>query len=142
MRVRPLPMQTLRTIIRDHRRLVVMLIVLVLCVKMLVPAGFMIDASGKSLAVTMCDGQGPEQMPRMGMAAMEKAPAKTGKQGNAPDTCPYSGLAMGAMSSALPALLVFALAFILTRGFWPDVGAQPVTRRFLRPPLRGPPLPG
>ncbi len=135
-------MQSLRAFIRDHRRLAILLVVLALCLKAIVPAGFMVSAGGKSLAITVCDGRGPDLVKRISIPQAGQAPDKAGQHGDASDACPYAALTMVALSGAQAALLAIALAFILTRGIWPVPRPQPAPRAYLRPPLRAPPLPG
>jgi hypothetical protein len=47
-------MELLRAFFRDHRRLAALLVALALCVKALVPAGYMPGAHGKVLTVEIC----------------------------------------------------------------------------------------
>lgn len=137
-----MPMQALRNLLHQHRPLAALLVALALCMKIIVPPGFMPGASGTSLAVTICDGRGMVQVwqiivPRA--SHVGETPADSGKTS---DVCPYTALGMAGLGGAPAALLVAALAFILARGVRPPVLAQLARRSFLRPPLRAPPALG
>lgn len=128
-----------RAFIRDHRRLAIVLVALALCMKMMVPTGFMVGAAGKTLSITICDGREPERTQQVILLQTGQSPDKTAEHGKASDPCPYAALTMVALSAASAALLALSLAFILERGMWPVARSQPATRSFLRPPLRAPP---
>lgn len=135
-------MQSLRAFIRDHRRLAMAVFALALCMKMMVPAGFMIGAGAKSFSITICDGRGPALTKQLSLPQTGQSHDNSGEHGKASDTCPYAALTMVALSGAQAALLVVALAFIVARGIWPTAVPQPAPVAFLRPPLRGPPARG
>lgn len=131
-------MQPLRRFIRDHRWLAIWLVTLALCMKVVMPSGFMLGAAGKSLSITICDGRGLEQARQISLPE-PGAHHQPAEQRGAPDACPYAGLGMAALSGAPALLLGGALAFILIQGVRPSALRQFAPRRFLRPPLRAPP---
>jgi hypothetical protein len=133
-------MLSLRALIRDHCHLAMALLALALCIKALVPAGFMVSASSTIITVTVCsDASG-------GMKTMQIAlPMKPGHAKSDPaqdakaSTCAFAGLAHLATTGTPPLLLAIALAAILLLGVLPQ-GRLPLKRAArLRPPLRGPP---
>lgn len=132
-------MAALRLFLRDHRRSAALLLALVLAMKALVPAGYMIGADTRVLTISICaDTQG-------GSYSKQIVVPHAGKQGgdahqaNDGQACPFSALAMASLSGADPALLALALVFILALGFAAAAPPQPSRARHLRPPLRGPP---
>jgi hypothetical protein len=133
-------MLPLRAFIRDHRRLAIVLVALALCMKIMVPAGFMIGTAGKSLSIAICNGRGADLTTQINLPQTGQSHEKAAEQGKAADACPFAALTMAALSGGPTALLVVALAFILARGVWPAAVAQPAQPLFLRPPLRAPPL--
>lgn len=129
---------TLRRILLAHRALAVVLLAMTLCLKLVVPAGYMLQAEGRVLSVTICsdgmDRQATIALPGSGGDHREDSQA-----GKANGSCPFAGHGSPLLAGADPALLVLALAFILALGFADQ--AIPRLRRLthLRPPLRGPP---
>ncbi|WP_141521642.1 DUF2946 family protein [Novosphingobium sp. PC22D] len=131
----------MRALIREHRRLALALLLLVFCIKALVPSGFMVSASGDTvLTVTICADatNGPKQIKQI-------IPGKHNRDGGHPDGakkgehCAFSGLAKVAVGGADAILLALAFAFILVLGLGP-VRRLPFRQiAYLRPPLRGPP---
>ena len=134
-------MRSLRAFIRDHRALAIWLVALALCMKIMVPQGFMVGGAGKSLSITICDGMGQQQTRQISLPQTGHAHEMPAESGKASDVCPYAALGMAALSGTPAVLLGEALAFILTRGVWPATIPQPARRTFLRPPLRAPPSP-
>lgn len=135
----PQPMGTLRTFLRRHRELALLLAALALCLKALVPAGFMVASHGRVLTIEVCADASGAQVTRQIVVpakAGESAPAKAQDGGQA---CSFAGHGHAGLAAADPVLLALALAFILALGYLP---VQPLrlARVFtLRPPLRGPP---
>lgn len=138
-------MSRLRALIHDHLRLTLVLLALVLAVKAVIPAGFMLSGdTQRFLTVTICsDASGvPKQM-------QIALPAKTGgasDHGNAAEKaadkgspCAFSGTNHPMLGGADPLLLAAVLAFILLLGLAPLPARPARGTPFLRPPLRGPP---
>lgn len=132
-------MGTFRAFLLRHRRLALLLVAATLCLKVLVPAGYMLgQGAGKVITVEVCaDASGQHLTKQIVVPAKagETAPAQIKGDGS----CPYSALSMAALSGADAALLALALAFILALGFLPAVPPRLARGAFVRPPLRGPP---
>lgn len=121
-----------------------MLLALTLAMKLLVPAGYMPGEGAKVLTVQLCTGNMDAHASTQIVIPQPGVPhdghgdhGGHGKGGNGP--CTFSALSMASLAGADAALLVLALAFILTLGF--AAQAPPLRQRasHLRPPLRGPP---
>lgn len=131
-------MLTMRTFLMGHRCLAVLVVMAALCMKIVVPAGFMIGPNSKVLTVQLCtDGLGHAVTAKIAIPMKGDPSDSTGKQGKG--DCPFSSLSMASMTGADPALLALALAFILALGFAPARTSHPKRVSYLRPPLRGPP---
>lgn len=132
-------MTALRTFILRHHLLAMVLVGAALCLRMVMPAGFMVAAEAKVLTIRICadsldhDGIAEIAVPMKGTA---------GKSGGADKgECAFSSLSMASTAGADAGLLALALAFILSLGFRPAPAPRPRRTSRLRPPLRGPPLP-
>jgi hypothetical protein len=134
-------MQRLRAFFISHSRSAWWLIVAALCMKALVPAGYMIgDAqTGKLLTITICsDGAGDSITRQIALpAAGRKAPES--EKSRADGICPFSALGHAMIGGADPIQLALALLFLLALGFAPWHTPAPRPIAYLRPPLRGPP---
>lgn len=140
-------MPILRAFFRTHARLAALLLALALCMKALVPAGYMVGTAGSHsqvLTVRLCTATLAGPVTRQIVVHQDGKDAQGGVQDDsghskAHDVCPYASLTMATLSGADAALLAVALLFILALGFLP-AGIPPVERAaYLRPPLRGPP---
>lgn len=129
----------LRVFLLANRRLSAVLLAAALCIKALVPAGFMV-AGGQPLTLTVsicADASGTGTTREIIIPA--KADRAAG-HGQAKGECAFGALAMGALGGADTVLLALALAFVLALGFAPHAAPDLPGTRHLRPPLRGPPL--
>ncbi|MET0137682.1 MAG: DUF2946 family protein [Sphingobium sp.] len=132
-----------RAMIRDHRRLALLLAMLALCVKLLVPQGYMPGSAAgyKYLTVQICF-DGLEHRTATLAIAMDDDTSR-GDHGDvggmAGGKCMFSALGMGALVGADAPLLTIALAFVLALGFAPVRALFRGAPTYLRPPLRGPP---
>jgi len=109
-----------------------------LCMKIVVPSGYMIGQNSKVLTVQLCtDGLGHAAVAKIAIPMKGEPSDSSGKQGKG--ECPFASLSMASMTGADPALLALALAFILALGFAPTRLTHPKRVSYLRPPLRGPP---
>ena len=148
-------MTAIRRLLLDHRTLALWLALAALTVKLLVPAGFMVGIVDGRVGLQICSGFGPVAAVPMshhamadtvvadhhGQAGHEGAGHDGAEHAGAEMPCPFAALAHGAVAAADLVLLASAIAFVLALGFVPV--ARPVVRcgPFLRPPLRGPPIP-
>jgi hypothetical protein len=132
-------MGNLRAFLLGHRRLALLLVAAALCLKVLVPGGYMLgQGAGTYITVEICADASGQHLTKDVFV-----PAKPG-QGNSAQAkgdgpCPYSALSMAALSGADAALLALALAFILALGFLPAAPPRLARAAHVRPPLRGPP---
>lgn len=131
-------MYLMRALLQRHRALALLVVLAALCMKIVVPTGYMIGQNSKVLTIQLChDGLG-EVITKQLVIPMKGEPGdSSGKQGKA--ECPFASLSMASMTGADPALLALALAFILALGFAPTRTSHPERVSYLRPPLRGPP---
>ncbi|KPL68588.1 hypothetical protein SZ64_11020 [Erythrobacter sp. SG61-1L] len=135
-------MHALRTLILGNRRTAIVVLLLALCMKALIPAGYMVAGGSKSIAVTICNGVDGA----LSLATIEvpvrpspfdgKSDHGKGKEGG---QCSFSSLSMAAMGGADAPLLALALAFILLLGLRPAARLPFRRADYLQPPLRGPP---
>ena len=131
-------MNLVRAFFLRHRALAIVLVLATLCMKAIVPTGFMIGQNSKVLTVQICDDAfGNHAVKQIAIPMKDGSSDSSGKQGKG--ECPFTSLSMASMSGADPALLALALAFILALGFVPTRAAHPERLFHLRPPLRGPP---
>ncbi len=127
-----------RAFFQRHRALAIVLVLATLCMKAIVPTGFMIGQNSKVLTVQICDDAfGNHAVKQIAIPMKDGSSDSSGKQGKG--ECPFTSLSMASMSGADPALLALALAFILALGFVSTRTAHPERVFHLRPPLRGPP---
>ena len=150
-------MSALRRLSQTHSTLVLWLALIVLAVKLLVPAGFMVGVVDGRVGLQICSGFTPAAAMPMGHRAMAQdaetamapdhamAPGHAvgdhGKQNHpaADMPCPFAALSHGVAVPIDPVLLAVALAFILALGFAASAWPRPRVVPYLRPPLRGPP---
>lgn len=134
-------MTALRRLLFQHRRLSGALIAAALVMKALLPAGFMPMASGGTMVLGFCSGYGPKTM-AVTIPAREDGSGSGGQEHDKHEMpCAFAGLAMPGLAAVDPLLLVLAIAFLLERGLRTALAIPLVQRVYLRPPLRGPPLP-
>jgi hypothetical protein len=131
-------MQTLRAILNRHRALAMLVVLAALCMKIVVPTGFMIGQNSKILTVQICDDAFGNHGVKQLVIPMKDSGGDSGHKQSKGD-CPFASLSMASMPSADPAVLALALAFILALGFAPTRTTHPKRVSYLRPPLRGPP---
>lgn len=133
-------MQTLRALIRNDRHLALLFILLAFCMKVLIPAGFMVSASKDTvLTVTFCsDGTSGAQRMQLVIPGDDQG-SDHNDSGQKGEQCTFSGLAKVAVGGADAILLAAAFACIMAVGIAP--AQRPPFRQapYLRPPLRGPP---
>lgn len=133
-------MHVLRAFLRRHRALAALVVAAALCMKALLPAGYMIGHESMTLTVELCtDASGAKVTKQITVAKHGGPGEKAGSQAQASEACPYAGLAMPALAGADTALLALALAFILALGFAPLRPAPQRRFHHVLPPLRGPP---
>lgn len=135
-------MASWRGFFRQHQRLAFLLVALALCVRAIVPQGYMLTPGNGTVMVTLCSAQGAERI------AITVAPDagdhdddhQDGTAADAP--CAFAGLGMAAAPGADIVLLALALAHVLALGFLPTLVRLARAPARLRPPLRAPPVLG
>ena len=133
-------MTQLRALFLHHRFMAMMLVVLALCMKALVPTGYMVGQGGRTLTIEFCsDGLTEVAAKQIVIPMKDDSDGSSGDHGQAKGDCAFSALSMASLGGAQPDLLADALAFILTTGFAPPVAPVLQSSFDLRPPLRGPP---
>lgn len=135
-------MKGARTLIRDYRVFAMLIVAAALCVKALVPQGYMVAGGERlTLSVQLCFDGIEKRTVEIAIPTDGKARGDAPGHDGAPDQhCAFSSLAMGALGGADAPLLAMALAFILVLGFAPVRSPPRELFLHLRPPLRGPPL--
>jgi hypothetical protein len=130
-----------RAMILDHRKLALLLLALTLCVKALVPTGYMVDRKAMVLTVSICaDGLGTRTTQQMVIPMKSDPGSQSGENGKRDGNCAFTSLGFGALASVDPALLAVALLFILALGFTGFVQRRFAAPVRLLPPAQGPPL--
>lgn len=131
-------MQQFRALFLRHRAVALLAAMAALCMKIVVPAGFMIGQDSRVLTVQICDEAiGNHAVKQIAIPMKDGGSNSDQKQGKG--ECPFASLSMASMTGADPSLLALALAFILALGFAPTRITLPKRVTHLRPPLRGPP---
>ena len=134
-------MSNLRALIFGHRRLAAVLIACALCMKALVPGGYMIGGAAKTFTIEICDGHNQHAVSNIVIPQSGKAGDGQGdNQAKGDSICPYASLGHASLAGTDTIQLVLALAFILALGFAPVAAIVAAPILFLRPPLRGPPV--
>ena len=133
-------MTDLRRHILGHRRWVVALIALALLARLLVPAGVMPSVSGGIVTVELCSGYGVEKV-TIAIPGLPDQHQQQGEHRKGDSPCTFSGLTAPSLGGADPLILAISIAFIVATAFRnaPIVHERRAT--WLRPPLRGPPIP-
>lgn len=133
-------MQALRTFILERPRAAILALLIALCMKALMPAGFMVSGNAKTFTVTLCtDGSGGKQTVEIAIPTNSAHKADKGGDTASVGKCAFSGLGTPALGGADALLLAFAFAFILMLGLAPAKRLPFRQTAYLRPPLRGPP---
>ena len=129
----------IRTLLAQ-RQFAVLICAAALLLKLLVPAGYMIESSHGRLTITVCSGSVPATA-AVEMPGMDRSMLDHGKDhGKAEMPCAFSGLSAAALGAVDPIQLAILIAFVTAGGLF--VVASPVQSNAtrLRPPLRGPPI--
>jgi hypothetical protein len=133
-------MQPLRRFLCAHRRLAALVLLAVLLMKAVVPAGMMLGLDWMVLTVSVCtDATGGPHLRQIVVPREQQHGFAAGEHGKAEGICPFAALALPVLGGAGPALLAVALAFIAALGL---AATRPLAfHRAVRwrPPLRAPP---
>jgi hypothetical protein len=129
----------LRRLLFEHRLLCGCLIAAALLMKVVVPAGFMPVALRGTLVLGFCSGYGPKTI-AVTIPAREERSSPDEHQQKSEMPCAFAGLSMLGLPAVDPLLLALAIAFLVERAIRTATPIPAITRSYLRPPLRGPPL--
>jgi hypothetical protein len=125
----------------DQRHLATLLCAAVLLVKLLVPAGYMIESDRGHITISICSGTAPRMMtmevPGLHGGMADHAPGKD--HGKAEMPCAFAGLSAAALGAIDPVQLAALIAFVVAIGLSRALLPAPFAPARLRPPLRGPP---
>lgn len=132
-------MSSLRALLRHQRLLTMLAIALALCVKAVLPTGYMIAQSTQMLTVTLCT-DGSSEHRTVDIAIPQSGNQQQQSQQKADSPCAFSALGWVATGDAHAPMLALALLFILALGFAPQILPTLSHLHFARPPLRGPPV--
>ncbi|MDD3799319.1 MAG: hypothetical protein PHE36_09105 [Novosphingobium sp.] len=117
------------------------LLVVALCLKALIPAGFMVSSSADTvLTVTVCsESTSGLKTVNLVIPSREDQDRRHSDGAKKDGHCAFTGLTKVAVGGADAILLALAFAFILVLGLAPAprLPFRPIL--YLRPPLRGPP---
>lgn len=126
-----------RDVLQRHAMIAMSIMVLVLAVRALIPAGYMTSASPAGLTVELCSGVS-------GKTVTIALPGQSSHQHHGKDQadkpCAFASLAQAMTPAADPVLLASAIAFIIALGVLLYSSPPQARTGHLRPPLRGPPL--
>lgn len=133
-------MHRLRHLVLANRPFACAVLALALLLKIVIPAGFMPATSNGQLVVSVCSGMGPTTMVMTIPGIAHKADGDG--HGSKPEQpCAFAGFAAPSLAAADLFLLAAAILFVLALGMRPLVLPASTVPPYLRPPLRGPPLP-
>jgi len=124
-----------------QRHFALLVCVAALLLKLLVPAGYMIDSDRSLLSMTVCSGAAPRTtaMTMHTMPGDMPGHGKSEDHGKTPMPCSFASLANAALPTIDPVQLAALIAFIMVIGLAGFRAARPWAPPYLRPPLRGPP---
>lgn len=132
-------MSLIRAAFLRHRALCILLMAAVLCMKAVIPSGYMIAPDSRVLTVQICADPTGQLMTTQITVPLDGKSGGEKDHGKGEGVCPYSALSMASTAGVDAVLLAIAIALILSLGFAP-VRQNPAWRAsYLRPPLRGPP---
>ncbi|MDE1916260.1 MAG: hypothetical protein KGJ57_11815 [Sphingomonadales bacterium] len=133
-------MNRLRAFLRLHPGLAALILCAALMMRAAVPAGFMPQFAAHSITIEICaDASGLHLTRQIALPLAPGHERHDSKSESGP--CAFGGMAHAMLGGVDGWLLASALAFILLLGFAPVHAPAPRRAIYLRPPLRGPPLP-
>jgi len=114
-----------------------MLLAAALCLKVVLPAGYMPSAAGGDIVVALCSSTASA-----GETVTIRIPHKEGRENpsdSAKHSCAFAPLAAVALGSVPPAILLAALLFVFVAAIrWQPLALRAAGARIL-PPSQGPP---
>lgn len=135
-------MRLLRNLIHARPHIAMFILAMTLCVKALVPSGYMVMAGETTITVGLCSGfaDGP-QAATITIPIDKPAPGDPAHKGKSETPCAFTALSMASMSGADAPLLALALVFVMAVGLVARTSEPQVAAFRLLPPSQGPPAP-
>lgn len=127
-----------RAIITRYRSLALLLAIMALCLKVVLPSGYMIGVHSRILTIQMCEEGAGASLSRQIVLPMNGDADDRGT-GRGKVDCPYAVLSMASSAGVQLTLLAVASIFFLPPFLRPASQDAMPSRAHLRPPLRGPP---
>ena len=129
-------------ILLAQRHLAMLICLATLLLKLLIPAGYMIDNDHGRVGIILCSGVAPAtaMMDMRGMHGDVPDPGKPKDHGKAEMPCAFSSLSGATLGAIGPIQLAALIAFVMALGLAVALLPTPAEPARLRPPLRGPPL--
>jgi hypothetical protein len=133
-------MQRMRAWIRNNGTLAAALLLLALCVKAAIPAGFMVSAGhDRIVTVSICaDATGGQRQMQMVIPGKDEGGSQS-EAAKMDGQCAFSSLAQAGLGGGYAFLLALAFALMLVLGLRPIRPQYLAQSAYVRPPLRGPP---
>jgi hypothetical protein len=124
-----------------QRHLAVLICLATLLLKLLIPAGYMLENDHGHMSITLCSGVAPvtAMLDMRGMHGDVPDSGKSKDHGKAEMPCAFSGLSAATLGSIGPIQLAALIAFVMALGLAITLLPTPAEPPRLRPPLRGPP---
>jgi hypothetical protein len=133
-------MQPLRALIASNRLAFALMLAFALAMKALVPAGFMVSSTARTLTLEICaDASGQRLTKQVTIGQTAPHAADLAKADMAKKPCTFAAHAAPLLSGADGWLLALALAFILALGYTPRRTPRFRRATYLLPPASGPP---
>lgn len=129
-------MLVLRRFLLNRPALSALIVACALMLKILVPSGFMLGTEGGMITIEICSGTGPMKL-SMAMPGTDHKQDHQGKE----MPCAFSALSAASMAATDAILLAVAIIFILATVLRGSIEAPARVPAYLRPHLRGPPVP-
>lgn len=131
-----------------QRQVATLICAAALLLKLVVPAGYMVDATHDRIMVTICSGTASDDvamaMPMMHGDMPDQGSAdhrgESKEHGKAEMPCAFSGLSAAASGAIDAVQLVGTIGSVMTGGFVAVRLPLPKRHARLRPPPRGPPI--
>lgn len=109
---------------------------LALCLRLMVPVGWMPVVSGNGVMFTLCSGSGEQKVALDTDGKPQPPDSGTAHDG----PCAFSGIATPALPELPPSVALQIFAIFIALGLAAAQRPRLAATAWLRPPLRGPPL--
>ena len=123
-----------------RRGLATLICCAVLALRLLLPSGYMVEAGGSRITISICNGVASAPMSVSLPLKHDGGTQDSPQQGEHVMPCPYGSLAHAALPAVDPIQLAQLLVFILALGWLGHVLPTRSAPTYIRPPLRGPPI--